>query len=84
MAQKQCTKISGAGVQSLNGIFSPQSPKEIPLAFPKVYKEKGLNADNTWQQLTDLSTPWYLKQNGAYIYCNRADIVFQALDFQKR
>ena len=55
MAQTQGIKIGGAGVQSLNGIFSPQSPKEIPLAFSKVCKEKGLDVDNTWQQLTDVS-----------------------------
>ena len=66
-------KIIGAGVPSVNGLFLPQSPKEIPLGFARVCKNNAWNVENTWKQLTDLCTPWYLKENGAYIYYNRGD-----------
>ena len=66
-------KITGAGVVAANGIFAAQSPNVIPVGFAKVCNDNAWNVRQTWSQLTDLSTPWYLKQDGAYVYYNKGD-----------
>ena len=66
-------KIIGAGVSSANGIFLPQAASIIPAGFAKVCEQNLWDVKNTWNTLTDLSTPWYLKNDGAYIYYNKSD-----------
>lgn len=66
-------KVTGAGVPSANGIFLPQLANVIPKGFAKVCEDNAWNVESTWTSLTDLSTPWYLKEDGAYIYYNKGD-----------
>jgi len=45
----------------------------IPVGFAKVCKKSFWNAEMMWEQLSDLRTPWYLKEDDAYIYFNKGD-----------
>lgn len=66
-------RISGAGVSCANGLYQRQDPSTIPAAFTKVCKKQFWNTEDTWRQLTDMQTPWYLKEDDGYIYYNRGD-----------
>ena len=73
MAMKQQIKVLSAGVPSANGRYLPQRPTDIPVGFAKVCKKSFWNTEVMWEQLSDLHTPWYLKDDDAYIYFNRGD-----------
>ena len=73
MAMKQQIKVLGAGVSSANGRYLPQPPADIPVGFAKVCKKSFWNTEVMWEQLSDLHTPWYLKDDDAYIYFNKGD-----------
>jgi hypothetical protein len=66
-------RMSGAGVSCANGLYHRQDPSAIPVAFAKVCKKQLWDTEATWKQLTDMETPWYLKEDDGYIYYNRGD-----------
>jgi hypothetical protein len=66
-------KVFNSGVASANGLFLPQPPSTIPQGFAKVCVKSRWDTNQMWEQLTDLRTTWYLKDDDAYIYFNRGD-----------
>lgn len=66
-------KVINAGVANSNGIYKIQSPDIIPKGFSKVCKKMLWNDVIMWEQLSDLKSPWYLKDDDAYIYYNKTD-----------
>jgi hypothetical protein len=69
-----CVKVIDAGVKSVVGTYRPKPPNEIPKGFAKVCQQQFWDEEAMWSQLSDLNTPWYLKDGSdAYIYLNRAD-----------
>ncbi len=66
-------KVINAGVANANGIYKIQSPEVIPVGFSKVCKKMFWNDVIMWEQLSDLKSPWFLKDDDAYIYYNKSD-----------
>eukprot|EP00639_Heterosigma_akashiwo_P033979 CAMPEP_0194726286 /NCGR_PEP_ID=MMETSP0296-20130528/30484_1 /TAXON_ID=39354 /ORGANISM="Heterosigma akashiwo, Strain CCMP2393" /LENGTH=131 /DNA_ID=CAMNT_0039631185 /DNA_START=89 /DNA_END=484 /DNA_ORIENTATION=+ len=66
-------KVSGAGSNELNGLYQMQDPLVIPSGFTKTCVKMRWNDEMMWDQLTNKRTPWFEKQDGAYIYYNRGD-----------
>ena len=60
-------------VRTYTGVYLPQAPSDIPVGFAKVCKKSFWNTEVMWEQLSDLRTPWYLKEDDAYIYFNKGD-----------
>ena len=65
--------VKEAGSMELNGQYREQDPLAISSGFAATCKQMGWNTNDMWDRLTDKKTPWYEKEDGAYIYFNRGD-----------
>ena len=65
--------VSKAGTACANGVYLQQSPSSIPSGFAKVCRKSRWDTNSMWAQLTNGKTPWYLKDDEAYIYYNVGD-----------
>ena len=66
-------RVTSAGVSSVVGSYSMQSPTSIPSGFAKVCKQQNWPISSTWERLSDLKRPWFEAPNGPYMYYNRGD-----------
>lgn len=65
--------VSNSGFEPVNGRYVTCDPSEIPRGFAKVCHENSWSVEDTWKNLTDGRTPWFLHENGSFIYWNRND-----------
>ena len=65
--------VSRAGTACANGVYLQQNPSVIPSGFAKVCRKSRWDTKSMWAQLTNGKTPWYLKDDEAYIYYNVGD-----------
>lgn len=66
-------RVTGAGTDSVNHVYTEKNPKVIPVGFSITCVEKEWDPEKTWVQLSDQKTPWFGAPNGAYIYFNQSD-----------
>ncbi|KAL3782459.1 hypothetical protein ACHAWO_013944 [Cyclotella atomus] len=63
-----------ASDRSINGIYTAQDPKSIPSGFIKSCSKAGGFAPRPlWDEITNGITPWFLHDNGCFIYLNCQD-----------
>ena len=65
--------VASAGHAAVNGCYAPQDAQRVPAGFAFTCDSMEWDADEMWERLSDLSTPWYEMENGSYIYRNRLD-----------
>lgn len=66
--------VSGAGTVVVNGFYGIiRNASEIPQGFSSTCVQMRWDASRMWLQLSDQVTPWYLHENGSYIYYNVGD-----------
>ena len=66
-------RVSSAGSALVNGAYAQRNAVIIPRGFAKVCEEMGWPTQPMWQKLSNMKTPWYEAENGAYIYWNQSD-----------
>ena len=65
--------VRSAGSPSVVGLYEAKPTTMIPDGFARVCEEMQWDTKSTWLKLADQSLPWFLADNGAYIYRNVAD-----------
>ena len=74
MLRMVSVRIAAAGVQSVVGLYQQRDPRShIPAAFAKVCEQMRWDPLPTWRKLSDQTLPWFLHDNGSYIYKNTGD-----------
>jgi len=65
-------KVSGSGVESVNGDYSSTSADSFPPGFDAVCKKQGWPTEKMWKKLNS-GRQWFRADNEAYIYWNSLD-----------
>eukprot|EP00746_Dinoflagellata_sp_MGD_P167775 gnl/MRDRNA2_/MRDRNA2_98675_c0_seq1.p1 gnl/MRDRNA2_/MRDRNA2_98675_c0~~gnl/MRDRNA2_/MRDRNA2_98675_c0_seq1.p1 ORF type:complete len:348 (-),score=60.02 gnl/MRDRNA2_/MRDRNA2_98675_c0_seq1:50-1093(-) len=71
--QRSKVRVSGSGTVGVNHIYTEMKAKVIPVGFSLTCTENNWDPEEMWLRLSDQKTPWYLAENGAYMYWNRGD-----------
>ena len=63
-----------AGTAAVNGRYEiMRDATLIPRGFTLTCQAMGWEPVGMWRRLSDQTTPWYLHENGSYIYWNQGD-----------
>ncbi len=67
-------RIESAGLPSLVGAYDAKRHHDAtPDGFDSVCRTMGWDTQTMWHTLADKTKPWFLHQNGAYVYWNTQD-----------
>lgn len=73
-ALKQGLQVHGAGTAVVNGFYAlVTETATVPRGFALTCEKDGWDTLKMWSQLSDPRVPYYLHENGSYIYWNKRD-----------
>ena len=72
-ARPPSVRVVTAGVPSVVGVYSKREFEEIPVGFAKVCEAMRWDTQESWHKLSDRTLPWFLAENGSYMYRNIMD-----------